>query len=354
MSRNISGKNARIGVVGTGWWGVVNHIPLLAARPDVELVFACDTNNARLQQVKDKFGFAHVGTDLNAMLSEYPLDGLVISSPHRFHFAHASAAINHGCHVLIEKPMAVRGEDARTLLRLAGAAGRMIMIPYGWNFSALADSARKQLTSKTIGDIQHVVLHMASPLFDFLSGEELAGTENDMFRPDAATWADPARAGGYGWGQLVHALGLMFSLVDDDPSEVYAITGKSRTGGDLNDAAVFRLRNGATGVASGSAYAHPKGGFQLDIRIFGSGGCLAIDMERARVLTQPFNGDPINEVFDEGAGAYACTLPVQRFADLCTGLTVLNPAAGLTGCRAVEFLDAMYKSAASRTLVTIP
>ena len=58
-----------------------------------------------------------------------------------------------------------------------------------------------------IGEIQHGVLQMASALEDLFAGQPMKETEGQMFRPPASTWADPKKAGGYGWGQLVHALG---------------------------------------------------------------------------------------------------------------------------------------------------
>ena len=76
-----------------------------------------------------------------------------------------------------------------------------------------------------------------------------------MFRPPPSTWADPRRAGGYGWGQLVHALGLLFRIADLEPTRVFALTGKSPTGVDYYDAAVVQFANGATASVSGSATA---------------------------------------------------------------------------------------------------
>ena len=49
-----------------------------------------------------------------------------------------------------------------------------------------------------------------------------------------------------------------------------------------------------------------------------------------------------------GDAAYTCEAPVAVFVDICRGLKVDNPASrGTVGQRAVEVLDAMYRSAAS-------
>lgn len=48
-----------------------------------------------------------------------------------------------------------------------------------------------------------------------------------------------------------------------------------------------------------------------------------------------------------GDGAYVCEEPVRVFVDLCIGCKTENGAPGSVGQRAVEVLDAMYRSAAS-------
>ena len=131
--------------------------------------------------------------------------------------------------------------------------------------------------------IQHVVLQMASALEDLFAGEPMKETEGHMFRPPPSTWADPARAGGYGWGQLVHALGLLFRIADLEPSRVFAMTGKSPAGVDYYDAVVVRFANGATAAVSGSATSPKHRGNQIDLRIFGSEGVLLLDIERERL-----------------------------------------------------------------------
>ena len=51
---------------------------------------------------------------------------------------------------------------------------------------------------------------MSSALMDLFGGEPMVETEKHMYRPHSSTWADPNRAGGYGWGQLSHALAALF------------------------------------------------------------------------------------------------------------------------------------------------
>ena len=277
-------EKARIGVIGAGWWAVVNHIPVLKALPDCEIVAVNRLGKAELADVQKTFGIARGFEDYREMLDAVPMDGVVVSSPHVLHFEHARAALAKGCHVLVEKPLTTSAADARALVALAEKAGREIVVAYGWNFRPWVEEARK-LTA-AVGRIEHVVLQMANALEDLFAGQPMKETEGAMFRPPPSTWADPKRAGGFGWGQLVHALGLFFRIADLAPAEVFAVTGKSPAGVDYYDAAAVRFGNGASGSLSGSATL-PKGRpVQIDLRIFGSEGMLA-PRHRARAPGTP-------------------------------------------------------------------
>ena len=171
-----------------------------------------------------------------------------------------------------------------------------------------------------------------------------------MFRPLASTWSDPKRAGGYGWGQLVHALGLLFRIADLQPASVFALTGRSPTSADYYDAAVMRFADGATASLSGAATVPKHRGFQIDLRIFGSEGILLLDIERERLEVRRRDGRDTLVEMAPGDGAYACEQPLHTLVDICLGRLTENQSPGFVGMRAVEVLDALYRSARSGRL----
>ena len=336
---------ARIGIIGAGWWAVANHIPVLKKFADCEIVAVNRLGKAELAEIQRTFGIARGFEDYREMLDKVPMDGVVVASPHVLHFEHASAALAKGCHVLVEKPLTTTAADARALVALAGKVGREIVVAYGWNFKPWTEQARK--LEPRVGHVEHVVLQMANALEDLFAGQPMKETEGAMFRPPASTWADPKRAGGFGWGQLVHALGLLFRITSLAPAEVFAVTGKSPAGVDFYDAAIVRFANGATASISGSSTV-PKGqAVQIDLRIFGSAGMLVLDIERERLELRRRDGIDTVVPMKPGDGAYTCEEPLRVLVDLCRGIETLNGAPGITGQRAIEVLDAMYRSAAS-------
>jgi len=338
-------RKARVGVIGAGARAVVNHIPELKKNPDCEIVAVNRLGGKELAEVQRSFGIASGFEDFREMLEKIPMDGVVVASPHPLHFEHAKAALEKNCHVLVEKPMTTTAADARKLVALADAKRRAIVVPYGWNFKDWVEDARRLVSG--VGRIEHVALQMANALDDLFAGRPMLETEGAMFRPPASTWADPKAAGGFGWGQLVHPLGLLFRIADLEPEAVFALTGKSPANVDYYDAAIVRFKGGATASLSGAATL-PKGRpVQIDIRIFGSEGMLLLDIERERLELRRRDGKDEVIPLQAGDGAYQCDEPLRVLVDLCLGRQTLNPASGLVGQRAVEVLDAMYRSAAS-------
>jgi predicted dehydrogenase len=335
---------ARIGIVGAGWWATQVYIPAILRNPQARLVAINRRDTEALARILTAYPGPRGHTDVAAMLEAEALDGVIIASPHGLHYNHAAAAINAGCHVLIDKPMTTSAETARDLVAQAARAGVAIAIPYGWNFSTFVTEAAEAVRTGRIGEPRHVLCHLASATYDLFSGDGLSNASGHMFQPQASTWADPAHAGGYGWGQLSHALGLMFRLIDRAALDVAALCTISPTGVDLCDAAILRLEGGVQVSLSGSALLPKQATRQLDIRIFGTEGALLLDMERARMELRRFDGDDRVMDLPATAGTYDTAEAVNRFVALCAGGPPMPEADGIIGMRSVEVLDALYRA----------
>lgn len=344
---------ARIGVVGIGWWATVNHIPTIAGCPQAEVVAICDLDRNRLQQAGSAFGITAQYTDINEMLAAERLDGVMVSTPHTAHTEPAVAALKAGAHVLVEKPMATSQSDGRAIAAAAMAAGKQVLVPTGANFTSYTAQARKWVRDGRIGTVRHAVCQMGSALEDLFAGQPMLETDGQMFRPPATTWADAAKAGGYGWGQMSHSLAWLIHVADLQFQSVFCMDGKSDTGVDYYDAACARATNGATISLSGSSTTPKHKGMHMDIRLYGTDGVIFFDNERARLCLHRMDGT--DEVFEISADEveYDGTLPVRVFAQLCAGEDVVNASDAECGARVTEALDAMYRSAASGALAKI-
>ena len=337
-------SKARIALIGAGWWGVEVYVPALIAHPDVELVAVNRPECEALDRITDKFGIAKGYTDAAEMLAAERPDAAVITSPHVLHFEHATAALEAGCHVLIDKPMTTSAADAHALVALAKKRGREILIPYGWNYKPFVTQASELIAQGRVGEVRHVSCNLATFTYDLFHGHGLADAKDAMFQPQKSTWADPERAGGYGWGQLSHSLGLMFRLVDLAPKEVYGLQVKSESGVDLTDSAILTFENGAHASISGSALLPKHCSYQLEVKIFGTEGMLNMDMERTRMELRRMDGDDVVLELAQDEGQYAALEPINRLVQVCHGTAETIEADGTVGARAIDVLDAMYRS----------
>jgi predicted dehydrogenase len=136
----------RLGFIGAGWWATANHLPLLAARDDVELAAVCRLGRAELEAVRERFGFPFATEDYRALL-EQPLDGVVVASPHGLHYEHTRAALERGLHVMVEKPMCRRAAEAWALAGQARQRGRHLLVPYGWNYQPFVEEAQRRVAA---------------------------------------------------------------------------------------------------------------------------------------------------------------------------------------------------------------
>ena len=338
---------ARIGVVGIGWWAVTMHIPTLQGCEGVEVAAICDLDAERLGVAGDRFGIDARYADLDRMLAAERLDGLVVATPHVAHAGPAIAGLEAGCHVLVEKPMATSHGDARAIAAAAERAGREVMVPTGLNFTGYSAQAAAWVRGGRIGTLRHAVCQMGSPLDDLFAGRPMAETEDHLFRPPASTWADPSRAGGYGWGQMSHALAWLAYVTDLGIDSMGCLDVKSPTGVDYYNAAMGRMSNGATLSLSGASTVPKHVGMHTDVRLYGTEGMVTFSNLPARLELRRHDGADEAVPMTDLEGVYDGALPVRAFADLCAGRSVENASDARVGLRVTGALDALYRAAAS-------
>ena len=338
-------KKVRIGFIGAGWWATTNHIPLLAKRADVELVGVCRLGQAMLQTIKATFGFPFATEDYQELLQQ-GLDGVVVTSPHHLHYAHARAALEAGCHVMVEKPMTLNAAEAWHLVELAKERNLHLIVPYGWHYKPFLQQAKRLMTQGAIGKIEYVLCHMASPTLSLIGGKGAPPSQwtPTIAEPDPNTWQNPAQGGGYAHGQVTHSSALMFWLTGLRAQAVTCRMTAPNVQVDLYNAATVTFTNGALGTVSGAATLPDGAKFQVDIRIFGDEGVLLVDVERERVELRRHDGRNESIAIPVNAGDYECDTPPQRFIELIQGHGV-NDSPGEVAARSVELIDAMFRSA---------
>jgi predicted dehydrogenase len=341
-------SRVRVGAVGAGWWATSNHFPLLAERDDVELVGVCGLG-PDLGAVRDRFGFAFATERVDELL-DAELDAVVISTPHDLHFDVAAAALDRGLHVLCEKPMTLRADQAWELVARRERAGTHLLVPYGWNYKPFTVAAKRMLDAGAVGQIQYALCHMASPTRGLFGGDPAHMLERwdsaTATAPQASTWSAPEHGGGYAHGQVTHSSALFFWLTGLRAATVAGRVANAGSAVDLFDAAVVRFDSGALGTLSGAATLADGDKYQVDLRIFGSEGVLMLDVERERVTLSRYDGRREEVAIAPDEGEYECLVPPARFIELITGASTENNSTAEVAARSVELIQALLASSA--------
>lgn len=347
MSTAVNTHQVRVGFIGAGNWAEYNHMPILAARPDVELVGIAAPTAASRERVQKRFGMPFATPDFRELLAR-PIDAVVISSPHGFHYEQAKAALDAGLHVLVEKPMTLRADEAWELVALAEQKKRTLVIPTGWHYNRMVVAAKEQMDRGAVGEIEYVLCHMGSALRALYMGQPWPyGMENI---PDPKKYySDPkVSGGGQGYSQLSHSIALVLWLTGLRAVEVFAYMHNAGAPVEMYDAVVAKFDNGAIGTLSGAGTQPPHDPkHELDLRVFGKEGELRLDLYRELLQVHRNDGGVFQLEVKPGDGDYACDGPLNRFIDLILGRTTENWSPGEIGARAIELIETAYRSASS-------
>jgi predicted dehydrogenase len=110
----------RFGIVGPGKVAQV-HADALARIPGATLAAVAGRNEARARELAAPHG-AHIEPSLEAMIDRGGIDAVIICTPHPLHAEQGIAAARAGLHVVVEKPMAIKPDDAERLVETADKA----------------------------------------------------------------------------------------------------------------------------------------------------------------------------------------------------------------------------------------
>jgi len=181
--------------------------------------------------------------------------------------------------------------------------------------------------------------------------------------PENVGWNKPhgdMLGNGFGWGQLSHTLAWVYMVAELVPKSVYCeMVYSEKTGADLYDSAIIRCTNGATILMEGSGAlpfeSYDKSSKQIDNKIFGSDGMLmysgedfdpksgSLIVRRHDGKHKEFEGFYFENYLEPGKGPES----LHAFLAAVRGLPYFNGADVQVGLRAVQTIEAMYRSAKS-------
>lgn len=123
-----NGDEFRVGLLGLGAIAQIVHLPVLHGMENVKLAGVCDVDKSKADAIAKRFGIERVYKNDDEVFADDSLHGLIICTPSYLHPAQATAGLQSGKHVLVEKPVAIAAKDAEAVIKVAEQTGKTLMI----------------------------------------------------------------------------------------------------------------------------------------------------------------------------------------------------------------------------------
>jgi predicted dehydrogenase len=329
----------RVALVGCGRIAR-RHADILAGShvKGARLAGVCDVIPDRVAEFARRYGVPGFG-DMDRMMEEVRPDVAVVLTPSGMHAEHAIRLAAHGCHLVVEKPMALTLDDADAMIRACDAARVKLFIVKQNRFNLPIVKLREALEAGRFG-------RLALGTVRVRWCREQAYYDQDSWR---GTWA---LDGGVIANQASHHVDLLEWMMGDVES-VFAKSATALVRIETEDTmvATLKFRNGALGVIEATTAARPND-LEGSLSILGEKGTVevggfAVNEMRTWQFRDPVPSDadvrskysvnPPN-VYGFGHQAY------YEYVVRCLSGGGPHLVDGLVGRRSLELITAIYES----------
>jgi UDP-2-acetamido-3-amino-2,3-dideoxy-glucuronate N-acetyltransferase len=145
-------KTPNVAVVGSGYWGrnLVRNFHELGV-----LGAVCDTQQKVLDEARQKYGVRTVRA-LDEIISDPTVDAVVIAAPAVLHYEFVKRTLLGNKDVFVEKPLALRAEEARELVDLARVRDRILMVGHILEYHPAIVELERLIKNGDLGKIQYI------------------------------------------------------------------------------------------------------------------------------------------------------------------------------------------------------
>ena len=147
-------KKLRVGLIGAG--NIAQpHMRGWEENENAEVVAICDIKRKAREDTAKQWNVAKnaLFDDYEKMLEKVALDAVDICTPNAYHKAPAIAGFEVGCHVLVEKPVAISADECWQMIKAGKQADRLLMVGQVVRFSVEGQTLRTWVDTGLVGDI---------------------------------------------------------------------------------------------------------------------------------------------------------------------------------------------------------
>lgn len=251
-------------VVGAG--GISNPWFEVIAKRDVDVKAVVDIRKEAAEAQVSKYALSAEGSDdMVAMIQKYQPDFVLDLTIPDAHCHVTTTALELGCHVIGEKPMAASMDQARKMVAASEKSGKLYMVSQSRRFVPIHDSARLSIADGKLGTL-------TAANCDFYIGAHFGGFRDEMDSPLILDMS-------------IHHFDLMRSITGCDPVAVYAYEYNPHGSwykGDVAASCIFEMSNGVVFTYRGSWCAEGCGtSWNGDWRLIGDKGTMIMEKDQA-------------------------------------------------------------------------
>jgi phthalate 4,5-cis-dihydrodiol dehydrogenase len=180
----------RMGMIGIGVGGA-EMLLLMEVAPEIDLMAGADINETTRRRFQARYETAKVFDSAEALCKDPEVEAVWISSPNRFHAEHTILALNHGKHVVVEKPMALNLQQAEEMIKTADRNGVKLMAGHTRAYTHPIRAMRKIIQSGKLGKLCAI---------------NVIAYTDWMLRPRSADELDFSQGGGIPYRQGPHQI----------------------------------------------------------------------------------------------------------------------------------------------------
>lgn len=211
----------KLAQIGCGYWGP-NIIRAILKLQDAKLTAVIETDSSRKKFIKKCFPEVSSEKTLEDILADSSISGIIVATPAASHYSLAKLALEHGKHVLIEKPFSTKSSEAVELIALAEKHGKIVMSGHTFLYHDVFQEVKRQYLH-TIGDILY---------FSFRR------LNLGRIRSDVNAW----------WNLAPHDISILLYFLEEMPVSI-SVRGSSFIQKDVEDV-VFATLKWASGVTA--------------------------------------------------------------------------------------------------------
>lgn len=145
----------KIGIIGTGNWGS-NLVRSFCCLVGNENVVLCDIDKNKLARLKIGYPGIKSEDNLEVILSDEKIIGVVIATPAELHYQLSKRALLNGKNVLVEKPITLSVEEAEDLIKIAEEEKLTLMVDHLLEYHPAVEELKRMIDKGELGDIYYI------------------------------------------------------------------------------------------------------------------------------------------------------------------------------------------------------